>query len=118
MLSGNVNQLLLSFVLTILIKLSLSLRNYFLVNIKDSPPEFWNASTLTFMRILDSKPAAFPIMVRSPDHMSLLLSIYQEWANVSAFPSFVAKIRHLNPPTSDIVSNLQPQENRVLQVQL
>ena len=102
--------------------LSLSLRNYFLVNTKDSPPEFWNANTFTFMRILDSKPPVFPVMVRlSLDHMPLLLSIYQEWANVSAFPTFVAKIRHLSSPTSDvmgnkIVSHLQPQENRVSQV--
>ncbi|XP_019864425.1 PREDICTED: WD repeat-containing protein 11-like isoform X2 [Amphimedon queenslandica] len=51
-------------------------KNYFVVNIKDTPPEFYNAKTLSFMRSLESKPASF---------------VAVEWANVSAFSSFVPK---------------------------
>ena len=38
-------------------------RNYFVVNIKDTPPEFYNAKSLTFMRSLESKPSSFVAVV-------------------------------------------------------
>ncbi|KAL5471412.1 hypothetical protein EMCRGX_G029528 [Ephydatia muelleri] len=43
-------------------------RNYFVINYKDKPLEFWDASTLTFLRELVSHPPSFKAVEWCPSH--------------------------------------------------
>ena len=43
--------------------LFISHRNYFFVNFKDSPPHFYDARMLSFIKELDAKPAVFVTVV-------------------------------------------------------
>eukprot|EP00731_Ephydatia_muelleri_P020518 Em0013g245a len=45
-----------------------SSKNYFVINYKDKPLEFWDASTLTFLRELVSHPPSFKAVEWCPSH--------------------------------------------------
>ena len=111
--------------------LFISHRNYFFVNFKDSPPHFYDARTLSFIKELDAKPAVF-VTVVSVVAASLLCSdggcglivhllSLQEWANSVAFPSIAKARSQPSVPTPNPIdaesglneASLRTQENRI-----
>lgn len=80
-------------------------KNYFFVNYKDMAPEVWDLRTLKLLRTLCAKPSVFPAI---------------EWANTSAFPSFVSRVRSqaVSPEnqSGDLELSQFKQESKVYQL--